>query len=156
MLKKAGILFCLLAFTFQALLFNAFLYGVILSAKIDEGGYTKQITLLHDQYKNLNWLNKTEFLFGNYLFDVKEIKNGKDEIVLLCKVDLKEKNFLEKLADDIKHSKNKKTATFSFVYKVSEPYQLNFITESKKMCYPKIIISIAEIVKDKSSPPPKA
>src|ERR1700751_426628 len=100
MFKKASIFICLFVFCFQAFFFNAFLYGVILSAKIDEGGYTKQLSISKNQYKKLNWLSRSEFSFGNYFFDIKEIKRSGDKITLLIKTDLKEKNFLEKLVED--------------------------------------------------------
>ena len=113
MFKKAGIVFCLLAFTFQAVLFNVFLYGFILSVKVDENKFSQgvqQFSFTQKQYQKLQWLNSSEFVFGNYLFDVKEIKKEKNKTILLCKVDLKEKDFLEKL---VEHTKNNKNITIS-------------------------------------------
>src|ERR1035437_9606642 len=132
MFKKAGVIFCLMVFTFQAVLFNAFLYGFILSVKLDEGKFSEglqSISLTQKQYKKLQWLNADEFSFGNYLIDVKEQKKSGDKIILSYKIDLKEKDFLEKLTEHAKNSKNKKTAGFSFVCKVSEPQAINFMAQ---------------------------
>jgi hypothetical protein len=155
MMKKVTIFICLLVFCFQAILFNAFLYGVILSSKIDESGYTKQLSLTQNQFKNLNWLSKNEFSIGNYLVDVKDIQCYAYKIVLSYKVDLQEKNFLEKLAEDLKNSKNKKLTSSSFVFQCTEPQQFGFFSQSKEFFYKKMHVSIRETVKEKNSPPPK-
>lgn len=122
---------------------------------MDEDGYTKRLSLTQSQFNKLNWLNAKEFSFGNYLFDVKDVHTKEGKIILLYKADLKEKSFLEKLAEDLKHSKNKKIASISFVYKRSEPYQLNIALQGSEISYKKACVSISEAVKDKSSPPPK-
>src|ERR1700741_4647098 len=125
MFKKAGAIFCLLVFTFQAILFNLFLYGSVLMVKLDDDKFSQglqSISLTESQFKKLQWLNEDEFSFGNYLFDVKEIKKTNDKLILFCKVDLKEKDFLEKLTEHTKNSKNKKASGFSSHFKISEPH----------------------------------
>ena len=159
MLKKAGILFCLLVFTFQAVLFNGFLYGFILTVKLDEGKYAQglqSMSLSQDQYKKLQWLNKDEFSFGKYLIDVKEEKKSGDKIILSYKVDLKEKDFLEKLIEHARNSKNKKAAGFAFPYKVTEPDAINFSTQITTVKYNSHFVSILEAQPERFSPPPKA
>ena len=108
-LKKTGIVFCLIAFVFQAVLFNVFLSGLIVFAKIEakeDLADVKQIVLTQKQYEKLQWLNENEFTIDNYLFDVKKIKQDGNKILLSYKVDLKEKSFLEKLTEHFKHNKN--------------------------------------------------
>ncbi len=158
MFKKAAVIFCLLVFAFQTVLFNAFLYGFILSVKLDEGKYSQglqSISLTQNQYKKLQWLSADEFSFGNYLIDVKEQKKLGNKILLFFKIDLKEKDFLEKLTEHAKNSKNKKTSGFSFVYKVSEPQAINFLAQITTIQHKNKVVSIRETQQDKSSPPPK-
>ena len=159
MLKKTGILFCLLVFTFQAVIFNVLLYGFILTVKLDDGKYAQglqSISLTKEQYKKLQWLNKDEFSFGKYLIDVQEEKRVGDKITLSYKVDLKEKDFLEKLMEHAKNSKNKKSAGFVFPYKVAEPDAINFISQITTVKYNTKCVSILEAQQERSSPPPKA
>ena len=127
--------------------------------KLDEDKFSQglqSISLTKNQYKKLQWLNEDEFSFGNYMFDVKEIKKTNDKVVLLCKVDLKEKDFLEKLTEHAKNSKNKKASGFSFPFKVSEPHSIKFISQGTFFKHKNNIVSILETQHDKSSPPPKA
>jgi len=159
MFKKAGVIFCLLVFTFQAVLFNIFLYGSILTVKLDENKYSQglqSVSLTQKQYKKLQWLNEDEFSFGNYMFDVKETRKIEDRVVLICKVDLKEKDFLEKLTEHAKSSKNKKTSGFSFPFKISEPHSINYISYNTFLKHKNSVVSILETQQDRSSPPPKA
>jgi hypothetical protein len=156
MTKKIGILFCLLALIFQVLIYNVFLFGVILFAKLDDSGYTEQITMSVDQYAKLNWHNEHEFSINSFLFDAKELKKTKDHVTLVYKIDVKEKNSLEKLLEDFKRSKNKKIAFFAGVYNISEPYELTFVTDNKKTFFTEPLVSINEPAIEKTSPPPKA
>jgi hypothetical protein len=97
-----------------------------------------------------------EFSFGRYLIDVKEEKNLGDRILIFYKVDLKEKDFLEKLTEHANNSKNKKGAGFAFPCKISEPGTINFISQSTTLKHKNTCVSILETQGDRSSPPPKA
>ena len=126
--------------------------------KSDENKYlqgTQSISLSQSQYKKLKWLDEDEFSFGNYMIDVKEEKKEGDKIILICKVDLKEKDFLEKLIEHTKNSTTKKTSGFSFLYNNTSPSKINFIEQSKTILHKNILVCVYETQQDKSSPPPK-
>jgi hypothetical protein len=159
MLKKAGVIFCLVVFTFQAVLFNLFLYGSVLTVKLDEDKFSQglqSVSLTKSQYKKLQWLNEDEISFGNYLIDVKEEKQIGDKIILSYKIDLKEKDFLEKLTENEKSQKKKNATGSSVPFKVSESYSLNFIAQITFLKHVHKTVSVLETQQDKSSPPPKA
>jgi hypothetical protein len=160
MLKKAAILGCMLAFLFQAVLFNAFLYGFILSVKIAENNDhegIQHIALSQKQYEKLQWLNEDEFSFGNYLIDVKEVKTQGDYLLLSYKVDLKEKDFLEKLIDHVKHSKNKKASFVSIEYKITESLRVLSPANTENTSYKILPVTMPPGAGlDKTVPPPKA
>jgi hypothetical protein len=159
LLKRTGILFCLLAFAFQAVLFNVFLFGFILSEKMNKDKYaegTQTLTLTLKQYKNLQWLSRDEITLDNFLIDVKEVKKVGNKVTLICKIDIKEKDFTDSLIDYLKNTKNKKSAGFSSVYEVSGPSEVIFIAQVKTILHKNNSVSVFETLQGKSSPPPKA
>lgn len=156
MFKTIGLYFCLIAFLLQTTLFNIVLFGCVSFAKTLEGDYSEtiySITLTQKQYQNLKWLNESEFAFGDYLMDVKGTKKEDNLITISYKVDIKEKNFLEKLAE---HLKQKKSFTVIFAFSQFEIPQFSFNLTSSDYTHKMVLVSITETSFPKDSPPPKA
>ena len=155
MFKSIGLYICLAAFLLQTALFNIALFGCIVVAKTQEGDFSETIysvTLTKAQYQNLKWLNKSEFAFGDYLMDVKNTKKEGDFVTVSYKVDIKEKDFLEKLAE---HLKQKKSFTVIFAFSQFEIPQFNFNLPSANYLHKTLFVSITETRFPKDSPPPK-
>jgi hypothetical protein len=156
MFKTTALYVCLAAFILQAILFNLVLYGSVLCAHLEEGDSlqkTYKMTLTESQYKKLQWINKNEFAFSNYLMDVKETKKEAELTALYYKVDIKEKDFLTKLAEHLKH---KKTFLYSFAFSKCEAYNLNLQLMPGKYIYKLTSVSIPGTSLSKTAPPPKA
>ncbi|HEX7415207.1 MAG TPA: hypothetical protein VF411_14270, partial [Bacteroidia bacterium] len=108
MLKIIIIYFFLGTFLFQVLGFNLFLYGFTLLSKHEEkAGTALWMEFTERQYAKLK-LNESEFTYNNNLYDVITSKKENGNIQLFCKIDAKEKDFLEKLIESFKQSKTKK------------------------------------------------
>jgi hypothetical protein len=156
-LKKNIILSILGAFIFQAIVFNLFLYTFTLLAKFEEKtGNVQWIEFTEQQYSKLK-LNESEFTYNNNMYDVVSSKKGNGTIKLLCKIDEKEKDLLEKLIENFKHSKTKKYITFSFLGEIIPLCDfisyLNNDSKTKHSCF---ISSIIENSLERTVPPPKA
>ncbi len=157
MLKKTIVYFFLTAFLFQAVVFNVFLYGFTILAKYDENhAQIQQIEFTLDQFAKLK-LNQSEFTYNNNLYDVISSKTENGIIKLLCKVDAKEKDFLEKLIEGFKQSKTKKQISFSFLAELHKPFQVK--TQALHSGNIKHFIVASCVLKnnnDKTTPPPRA
>ncbi len=156
MFKITGIYICLAAFLLQTLLFNLALFCGVSYAKLMESDFSEtvySVSLTKTQYQNLKWLNKSEFAFGDYMIDVKGTKKENNLITISYKVDIKEKNFLEKLAE---HLKQKKSFTVIFALDQFEIPHFNFNLSSSDHIYKTELVSITETNFPKDSPPPKA
>ncbi|HXB41478.1 MAG TPA: hypothetical protein VNZ49_13110 [Bacteroidia bacterium] len=117
---------------------------------------TQTLTLTLKQYKNLQWLSRDEITLDNFLIDVKEVKKAGNKVTLICKIDIKEKDFTGSLIDYLKNTKNKKSSGFSSVYRCSNPSEIHFISETKILKYKNNSVSVFETLQEKSFPPPKA
>lgn len=156
MLKITGLYICLAAFLLQTALFNMALFGCVSFAKMLEGDLsetTYSITLTEAQYQDLKWLNKSEFTFGDYLMDVKDTKKEKNLITISYKVDIHEKDFLQRLVEHLKH---KKSFTHTIAFNQFEMPEFNFNLSSSVYIHKTVIVSTTETSFPKDSPPPKA
>lgn len=155
MFKTLGLYICLAAFLLQTALFNMVLFGCVSFAKTLEGDFSEtkySVTLSQTQYQNLKWLNASEFTFGDYLMDVKDTRKEGNLITVTYKVDIKEKNFIEKLAE---HLKQKKSFTLIFAFNQFEIPQFSFNLSSSSYTHKTVIVSLTETNFPKDSPPPK-
>ena len=156
MFKLTAIYFCLVAFLLQTVLINLAMYGFTAYAKFqssESSSKTYSITLSEKQYADLKWLDENEFGFANFMMDVKSSKRENNLVSISYKVDIKEKNFLEKLAN---HFKNKKVFTGSFVFNTIEIPKLNLKLTASNYIHKTMLVSIPETIFPKDSPPPKA
>ncbi len=156
MLKRTIILSILGAFMFQAIVYNGCLYAFTLLAKFEEKtGNAQWISFSELQYSKLK-LNDTEFSYNNNLYDVINSKAENGTIKLLCKVDAKEKDFLEKLIEGFKQNKTKKHIGFLVIAELTKCYKLVANTSNsntiKHICF---ISSILDNSLERSIPPPK-
>jgi len=156
-LKKTGIYFFLTAFLFQAVVFNVFLYGFTILAKYDENhAKIEQLEFSPQQFAKLK-LNQSEFTYNNNLYDVISSKTENGTIKLLCKVDTKEKDFLEKLIEDFKQGKTKKQISFSFLAELHKPFSLKTQPmHSGNIKHLAITSCVLKTSNDKTTPPPRA
>ena len=122
-----------------------------MEGNLSETSYT--ITLTSNQFQNLKWLNKSEFTFGDFLMDVKNTSKENNLITLTYKIDIKEKGFLERLAD---HLKNKKSFTYAFAINQLDVPQFSFLLSASNFIHKTIVVSVTETSFPKDSPPPKA
>jgi hypothetical protein len=155
-LKRTIILSILGAFMFQAVVYNGCLYAFTLLAKFEEKTVNAQwITFSEQQYSKLK-LNDTEFSYNNNLYDIISSKTENGTISLLCKVDGKEKDFLEKLIEGFKQSKTKKYIAFTFVADTIKSFEfligINDANTIKHLCFSS---SIQEKILERTIPPPK-
>lgn len=157
MSKKTVIYFFLTIFLFQALVFNLCLYSFTILAKYDENcAKTQQLEFSPQQYAKLK-LNETEFSYNNNLYDIISSKTENRVIKLLCKVDAKEKDFLEKLIEGFKQSKTKKQISFSFLAELHKPFSLKAQPiHSGDLKHLAITSCVLKNNNDKTTPPPKA
>lgn len=155
MFKKGIIFFSITVLVFQTLIFNLGLYSFILISKSlsEKNRNSFQIILSQAKYKKLEWMNENEFVFGNYLLDVESSKKEENTITLICKVDLREGNFLKELS---RHVKNGKIYLFSILYKQLEPLNFSFSLPSSMVIYNQLCVSFIEAGLPNTSPPPKA
>lgn len=156
MLKKTIIFFFLTAFLFQAVVFNVFLYSFTILAKYDENhAKIQQIEFTVEQFAKLK-LNQSEFTYNSNLYDVISYKTKKGTIKLLCKVDAKEKDFLEKLIEAFKQNKTKKQISFSFLAELHKPFSLKTQpTHSGNIKHLAVTSCILKNSNDKTTPPPR-
>ena len=157
MFRKTIIFFFLGAFLFQTLLFNACLYTLTLLVKYEEkSGHMEWIEFSEQQFEKIK-LNESEFLYLDNLYDVFEIKKEAGTVRLLCKIDAKEKDFLEKLIEGFKQSKNKKCMALSFLGDFIKSGKLllgkNNHSVIKRTYF---ISSLLEKSLEQTIPPPKA
>jgi len=133
------------------------LYTFTLLAKFEEkNANTQQLEFSEQQYAKLK-LNDTEFLYNNNLYDIVSSKTENGNIKLLCKVDAKEKDFLEKLIEGFKQSKIKKQISFSFIAEVHKPLSLKAqLASSSDVKHFAITSNVLKNSSDKTTPPPKA
>jgi predicted DNA-binding antitoxin AbrB/MazE fold protein len=155
--KKTIILSILGAFMFQAIIFNGCLYTFSLLAKFEEKiGNAQWISFSEQQYDKLK-LNETEFLYNNNMYDIISFKTENGIIKLLCKVDAKEKDFLERLIEGFKQSKAKRYIAFIFVGDIIKSFQFLIdikITDNIKHFY--FSSAIQQNSLERIIPPPKA
>jgi len=154
--KKTITYLFLSAFLFQALIFNVCLYTFTLLVKFEEKTGNKQwIEFSETEYSKLK-LNETEFSYNNNLYDIIQSKTENGTIKLLCKIDTKEKDLLEKLIESFKNSKTKKNISFSFLGEInnSNEFLSNFNSNSA-LKHTFFITSITEKSLGKTTPPPK-
>jgi hypothetical protein len=142
---------------FQAIVYNGCLYAFTLLAKFEEKtGNAQWISFSEQQYSKLK-LNDTEFSYNNNMYDIISSKTENGTISLLCKVDAKEKDFLEKLIEGFKQSKTKKYIAFTFLGDTTRLFEfligINHVDVIKHLCFSS---SIQEKILDRTIPPPKA
>lgn len=156
MLKKTVIYFFLTAFLFQAVVFNVFLYGFTILAKYDENhAKIEQLEFSPQQFVKLK-LNQSEFTYNNNLYDVISSKTENGAIKLLCKVDAKEKDFLEKLIEAFKQNKTKKQISFSFLAELHKTFSLKTQPmHSSNIKHLTVTSCILKNSTDKTTPPPR-
>jgi PDZ domain-containing secreted protein len=141
---------------FQAVVFNLFLYTFTLAAKYEEKtGNAQWIEFTEQEYSKLK-LNETEFTYNDNLYDIITSKREGGTIKLLCKIDAKEKDFLEKLIEGFKQNKTKKLISFSFVGEMNTPDEfISYIyndSKAKHICFKS---SVLESSLERTIPPPK-
>ncbi len=156
MFKLPAIYICLAAFLMQTVLINLAMYGFTAYAKFqscESSSKMYSITLSEKQYTNLQWLDKNEFAFADFMMDIKNTKKENNLVSISFKVDIKEKNFLEKLAD---HFKNKKAFTTTIVFNTFDIPKLNLNLSATNYIHKTMLVSIPETIFPKDSPPPKA
>lgn len=155
MLKETIIYFFLGVFLFQALVFNLFLYGfTLLSKHEDKTGTALWMEFTQQQYGKLK-LNESEFTYHNTLYDILISKEENGNIKLLCKIDAKEKDLLEKLIEGFKQSKTKKLISFSFLGEMNTPCEF-IIHHSCFIIHNSYFIStILKSSIERTIPPPK-
>lgn len=151
----------LFVFVFQTIIFNAFLFIGVVAAKMEaselkEG--SSELVFSKTQYKKVQWLNESEFTLGGNLYDLKEMYKDGDKTILVCKMDLKEKDVLEKLVEFFKHTKNKKSISFSFLLGLNKSNELLTYQFKKEVFHHKEYTSSFPIKTclDKIAPPPRA
>lgn len=146
----------LLAFLFQALIFNCCLSTFTLLVKLEEKtAYANWIEFPEQVYSKFK-LNETEFSYNNNLYDVISSKTENGNIKLLCKIDAKEKDLLEKLIENFKRSKTKKCVSFSFIGNINHSSKfLSYINNVSTLKHHFFITSIIEKSLDRTTPPPK-
>ena len=157
MFKKVITYSFLSAFLFQALIFNICLYTFTLLVKFEEKtGNAQWIDFSIKDYNKLK-LNKTEFSYNNNLYDIIQSKTENGSIKLLCKIDAKEKDLLEKLIENFKSSKTKKNISFSFIGEINYSSEfLSYIYTNSTLKHDVFTASIIEKSLDRTTPPPKA
>jgi len=145
------------AFIFQAVVFNLFLYSLSILAKYDENhAQIEQLEFTAAQFAQLK-LNQNEFTYNNNLYDVISSKTENNSVILLCKVDAKEKDFLEKLIEAFKQGKTKKQITFSFVAEVHKPFSVKEQSiHSGNLKHLTVTSCVLKNSNDKTTPPPRA
>ena len=142
---------------FQAIVYNGCLYTFTLLAKLEEkSGDARWMRFSEQEYNKLK-LNDAEFSYNNNLYDIISSKTEKDTISLLCKVDAKEKDCLEKLIEGFKQTKTKKYISFNFVGDAMHAYDIlinRHITDAIKHIY--FSSSLQLLHMERTIPPPKA
>ena len=133
------------------------LYSFTLLAKFEKNNTNiQQLEFSEQQYANLQ-LNQSEFLYNNNLYDVISSKIESGTIKLICKVDAKEKDFLEKLIEGFKHAKGKKQISFSFLAEVHKPFSIKTqALYSGSIKHLDVISLVLKNSSNKTTPPPKA
>lgn len=160
-LKRSIVFLSLSAFLFQAIVFNAFLFMGVLVAKIEANDMLQNATSLvlnQSQFEKIEWINTNEFTWDGNLYDLKEIKKEGDNTIVICRKDAKEKDAIEKLVEFFKHTKNKKSITFSTIMALNQftehySFLINKVSIFHK-AYSSVIPSKASI--KKTAPPPKS
>ena len=156
MLKKTVIYFFLTTFLFQVVVFNLFLYSLSILAKYEENhAQLEQLEFTAEQFAKLK-LNQSEFSYNNNLYDVISSKTENNNITLLCKVDAKEKDFLEKLIEAFKQGKTKKQISFSFLAEVHKPFSAKTQpVHCGNLKHIAVTSCVLKSTNDKTTPPPK-
>ncbi|HKC67907.1 MAG TPA: hypothetical protein VKG26_06730 [Bacteroidia bacterium] len=127
-------------------------------AKIEANEFkegTTRLILTESQYKNVQWINTSEFIFDGNLYDLKEAQKSIDKTILVCKMDVKEKDFLEKLIEAFKQSKTKKNVAFSFTAKLTNPITVSHFFYIDCILNHTTNYSLLAIRVSKNTPPPK-
>ncbi len=157
MFNRTLILSILVAFIFQVLAYNLFLYTFTLLVKYEgKTGKAQWIEFTEQQYSKLK-LNETEFTYNDNLYDIITSQKESGAIKLLCKIDAKEKDLLEKLIEGFKQNKAKKLISFSFMGEVAIVHGfLSKLTSYQTIKHTYFISSVLNKSLEKTIPPPKA
>lgn len=156
LLSKPLIYLFLGTFLFQTLAFQGCLAAIHLADRLEEESTDAQWLSFPEKEFAKYSLNDSEFLYNNNMYDVISQKTGNGTITLLCKMDAKEKELLEKILENFKHSKSKKELSFSFYGDISTIEGLLFRPAKASSRYGFFHAPLRQQAIEKYAPPPKA